>query len=621
MKFPIFRAQSNAAAGRSIRHYLARLVMFSVIPIVVATVLLVVVLMFNQRAAFDEALLDHAEVLTLAIERDLQFTGAVVTALQASPLLDRNEMGQFHDFASRVLESRPGTRLALVAPDGHVLLSTARPFGTVLPNLYAPPTASTSALQNGSHEENARSWRQFFAKPNKLVYSDVYTNLLDGEPTVAVRYPIVRDGQFKYAMALAIPTSVVQQQLISLQPNPSWITALVDARGVFIARSADSDRLAGTGVSATVRDVIGAGQSALRSGFTPDGDEVKYAIVRSELTGWWVTVAAPLAPITQRLVHAALLWLVGVLATLLIGMVLARRTWRQLSEPLLAMSRNARAFERNEPMNWLPSTITEFEDCRYAWTVALKADEQRRLAEAQRIDADARRQELEDANAQKDRLLAALSHELRNPLSAIATSTAVLARVVPADQRVLSMLDIITRQAKHLTRLVDDLLDLAGATFGKMRMSMELVDLHELVRLTIQPYQNSAITLSLNGQSAWVRGDAVRLDQVTRNLLDNAVKFTRPGGQIDLIVRADDETVALVVRDSGIGLSSDSDDDIFKPFVQTKQAIDRPQGGLGLGLALVRQIVLLHAGTVSAASAGAGQGTVLTVILPRVHPS
>ena len=616
-------ASFGAETGRPIRQVLLRLVVLSSLPILLCTIALVVNLALMERAAGDEALLEHARVLTVAIERDLKASTAVLATLQASPLLDDKDLAAFHGYAARVLESWPGTRVALVAPDGTALLTTARPFGSVLPNVLAPVVVTPNAEQQMEQASNVQAWRQFFDRP-ATQYSNLFASAVTGESTVSIRYPVVRDGAIKYALVQAFPATLVQQNLRSLNPNPSWITSIVDGNGVIIARSLSGEQLVGSIVSSTLRQAIASGRSTVGKGVTRDGQPVRHAVVRSELTGWWLAVAEPASLVSARVVPPVVLWGAGIIASLLLGFALARRTWRQLSEPLRDISSNALAFERGEPLRWPSSNIREIRHCSYAWTLAIQNEEKRRDERSKRIVAETRRQELEDANVEKDRLLAALSHELRNPLGAITNSVGVLTRLAPGDSRASAMIDIIKRQAGHLTRLVDDLLDLAGARFGKMRLNLAALNVYDLALVTIKLYDQQAHTMArikLEGSAAWIQGDAARIDQVLRNLLDNAIKFTDPAGTIVVSVRSAHNETTVAVTDSGIGLASGSEDEIFGAFVQNDQSIDRPQGGLGLGLALVRQIVQLHGGSVKATSPGEGLGTCITVTLPAVLPT
>jgi len=226
---------------------------------------------------------------------------------------------------------------------------------------------------------------------------------------------------------------------------------------------------------------------------------------------------------------------------------------------------------------------------------------------------------LETLARAKDEFLAMLGHELRNPLAAITNALAVLDRLV-ADAEVRRVTGIIDRQTAHLSRLVDDLLDVARVTSGKIELRPQLLDLRELAVRSLEALQQAALTgrhqVEVEGEPIHVHGDPARIEQVIRNLVDNALKYTPAGGQVRVIVERADGHAVLRVRDTGEGIRPDRLERIFDLFVQEPQALDRSRGGLGLGLTLVKRLVELHGGAVSAASAGRGRGSEFTVRLP-----
>jgi signal transduction histidine kinase len=227
---------------------------------------------------------------------------------------------------------------------------------------------------------------------------------------------------------------------------------------------------------------------------------------------------------------------------------------------------------------------------------------------------------VEGANRAKDEFLATLGHELRNPLGVISGAIHVLAQNRDVDERGARLMEIIARQTGHLSRLVDDLLDVSRLVAGKLTLERRSEDLHELARRTLSSFRalgrGTGHTVSLTGESSWVSCDSTRLEQVVMNLLDNAVKYTPPGGRIDLSIENEASEAVMRVRDTGIGIQRESLPLIFDSFVQA-----RSHGGLGLGLTLVKRLVEQHGGTVSASSAGPERGSEFVVRLPRApHP-
>jgi PAS domain S-box-containing protein len=225
-----------------------------------------------------------------------------------------------------------------------------------------------------------------------------------------------------------------------------------------------------------------------------------------------------------------------------------------------------------------------------------------------------------DANRAKDEFLATLSHELRNPLGAIANAVAALERRGGAEETGTRLRQIIQRQAHHLTRLVDDLLDVARATAGKIPLNRQAVDLSELVGGCVRTMRAGGRArqhrVSLRAESVVVNADPTRLAQIVTNMLDNAIKFTPTGGSVDVDVLREGQEAILRVTDNGIGILPEMLSRVFELFAQGEQPMDRPVGGLGIGLTLSRRLVELHGGTIAAASDGHGRGAQFTVRLP-----
>jgi signal transduction histidine kinase/CheY-like chemotaxis protein len=225
---------------------------------------------------------------------------------------------------------------------------------------------------------------------------------------------------------------------------------------------------------------------------------------------------------------------------------------------------------------------------------------------------------------QRDQFLAMLGHELRNPLATIVNAMGVLDAGSPAADNIeREQRAIIVRQTRHLARLVDDLLDVQRITTGKVMLQPELLDLAPLVRRALDAVdglaraQRHEVTLDAPRNPVLVNGDPVRLEQVVSNLLTNAIKYTSPGGQIALAIETvGGSTARLTVRDNGIGIAQDLVPHVFDLFTQAERALDRSQGGLGIGLTLVRSLVEMHGGTVSVTSDGPDCGSEFRVELP-----
>ncbi|MFZ5521705.1 MAG: ATP-binding protein [Pseudomonadota bacterium] len=240
-------------------------------------------------------------------------------------------------------------------------------------------------------------------------------------------------------------------------------------------------------------------------------------------------------------------------------------------------------------------------------------------------DQRAAEQALQAASRQKDEFLAMLAHELRNPLAPIRAASEILRRLNSTDARAQQAATIIARQVEHMTGLIDDLLDVARVTRGMVALERAPVDLDSIVSPAVEEVRalieakRQTLLVPAFGEALHVDGDRKRLTQVVANLLNNAAKYTPEGGRISIELSATPEQVQLVVRDTGVGMDAELLPRVFDLFSQGQRSHDRAQGGLGIGLALVRNLVQLHGGSVRACSDGPGRGSCFTVTLPRLQ--
>lgn len=239
------------------------------------------------------------------------------------------------------------------------------------------------------------------------------------------------------------------------------------------------------------------------------------------------------------------------------------------------------------------------------------------LTERKRMEQNLRR-----ANESKDDFIAMLGHELRNPLSPVLTSVHILQSTTGPEKFRDQALSMIERQVKHMTRLVDDLLEVARISKGKFNLKVERLELSFLVTRAIEttrPFIDSRrhrLSVTLPEESIWLRADAVRFEQLLTNLLNNAAKYTEPGGQITVVAQREGGEAVICIRDTGIGIDAATLSRLFVPFSQAEESIGRSMGGLGVGLSLVKKIAELHGGSVHAHSMGVGHGSEFIVRMP-----
>jgi PAS domain S-box-containing protein len=231
---------------------------------------------------------------------------------------------------------------------------------------------------------------------------------------------------------------------------------------------------------------------------------------------------------------------------------------------------------------------------------------------------------LEDADRRKDEFLAMLAHELRNPLAPIRNAAHTLALLGTGDERVRWVSGLIERQVGLMTRLVDDLLDVSRITSGKITLQRATVPVGAVLAQAVEAARPPAesrgqrLEVDVPEDAGWVDGDPARLTQAVGNLLDNAIKYTDDGGRIWIRSRIEEDEVVIVVEDSGVGIDPELLPHVFDLFIQADRSLERKQGGLGLGLTLVRRLVEMHGGRVEAASPGPGLGSAFTIRLPRL---
>ena len=324
-------------------------------------------------------------------------------------------------------------------------------------------------------------------------------------------------------------------------------------------------------------------------------------IVLTTAAGWMLATGTPvLAEQTVALMAFATLGAMALSA--LLSIKLAQR----ISEPLAWITAAVKALTNSATLDIPPPiNVREIDDASRALAEAVNA-------------ARARETALRRADRVKDEFFAMLSHELRNPLGALAAATQILGRTGAKDAAGNQAIDVVGRQVEQMTRLVEDLLDISRVTRGKLSLTRRPLNLAEVTEATVRALQAAgrlerhAVRLELS--TAWVRADEARIAQIVSNLVGNAVKFTAEGGEITVRVQREGEIALLRVKDSGIGMSPELAARVFDLFVQGEQS--RGAGGLGIGLTLVKHLAELQGGKAFAASSGLGQGSVFTVSLP-----
>ena len=405
---------------------------------------------------------------------------------------------------------------------------------------------------------------------------------------------------------------------------------MLDSRGLFIARSFRANELVGQPGIPGLPTLMRAPKEGMLRHLSLEGIDSYIAYTHSDLTGWMVSVSAPVSAINAAANHAVWTAVAGMLAAFAVAALAVAVFGRRFIRAIEGASRSAMALGRGQQPDVENTGIKEVNALNHELVGAghlLEAERKfRQAAEGERErllrNETQAREAAQAQNEAKDEFLAMLGHELRNPLAAIAGATALLERVglgAPGAERCLG---IISRQNHHLSHIVNDLLDVSRLMSGKIALEKEPLDMADCVRQCVEALRTTELAkghpITVQASRTGFSGDAVRIDQILNNLLTNALKFSGPGGEVKVTVGEVAGKAVVTVQDSGAGMTPELLARVFDPFVQGPAPANRLQSGLGIGLALVRQLVRLHGGDVEAASAGVGQGSTFSVWLPAI---
>lgn len=591
-----------------IRAYLLIMIGAILLPISIFAAIALETLLRSEREAALQALTQSASATALLVDRELSSAEAALHVLARSPHLAHGDMAGFYEHAKSA-DRGDGGRTILFDATGQQIINTVVPLGTKLPP--PPPYVRVRTRQ--------------VLDTQKTVVSDLITGAVQQVPVTTINVPVPLFGGHRYVLG-SVFASDYFSKLIARRPVPSsWALSVIDRSGHFIARPSEPARLGQSANPGLLKAAADAERGLIRYP-THEGVDAYHAFVRSPMSGWIIAVAVPAGEIEGAARHAVLLAAAGMLVALLCAAAAAvffgRRLAGAIGGAALAATRLSEGggLASASAAAAASSGIAEFDKLQRSIGEAgikLARSETERASLLQR-EQQARKVAEEQVRIRDD-FLAMLSHELRNPLSGILGAAQLLRieNVNPVQKRHAQ--DILLRQGKHLTRIIDDLLDLARLARGKVRLEMRPVELASVVESVVDALRVAGRVeqqLSVRLVPAWIRADRTRIEQVVGNLVTNALKYTPAQGHIEIALTADDGEACLTVRDSGVGIAPELMPTLFETFVQGAVSLDRAQGGLGIGLSLVRSLVTLHGGTITAASEGSGKGSTFTLRLP-----
>jgi signal transduction histidine kinase len=439
-----------------------------------------------------------------------------------------------------------------------------------------------------------------------------------------IRVPVIQDGVLRYALTAVITPQAMATVVEDQQPvEGEWTRTILDGQGVVVTRTLNPQRFVGQRGTPSFLQRIEAASEGVYQDLTLEGVEVYVAFSRISNTPWTAAVTIPTQDIQGPTRQAMGLVIGSGMALLLISGIGAYWLSRPISRGITAAALAAEALANNEHPQISSRSIKEVALLGQALEVAANLLAERDRERVEHLErAEMAKEEAERANRLKDEFLAVLSHELRTPLNPILGWASLLRNGTLSAEKTAFALETIERNAKLQTQLIDDLLDVTRIMQGKIRLTMAPVDLVAIVIAALETVRLTAEAKAIDMQTVFepgmgpVLGDSTRLQQVVWNLLSNAVKFTDSGRQVVVTVARVDSAAQIQVKDTGKGIHPNFLDYVFEYFRQEDGTTTRKFGGLGLGLAIVRNLVELHGGTVTAASPGEGQGATFTVRLP-----
>jgi len=588
----------------SLRTHLLILVVGTLLPALAVAALLINRVVHDNRAAVENQLIASARAQATAIDRELSGTIRALQALTQSDHLTTGALAGFREQAVRVLREQPmWFAIILFRPDGQQVMSSMSAPADPLP---AAPDPDLLASVTDSRVPRI---------------GDLRAGSIMRQQGFPVHVPVIRNGQVVYVLS-ALITSVAFSEVLRREAKMSdeWVRGVVDGSGVVVARSRDPERFVGQkGTPAFIERYSKSDEGVYRD-VTLDGTPVYGAFSRAPYSRWVGGVAVPATVVDASFNQSmAALGIVGA-ALLGVGGIAAFVISRRIARDISAVAVGAEALARGDQPLLPESTVLEVHQLSNALQRAKQLIEERaRERDEQFARADQARRDAESADRAKDDFLAMLGHELRNPLAPAMTALQLVRRRHP--EVAVREVEVIERQLEHIERLVEDLLEVSRLRRQAIRLKQETFDLREAIEraaeMTAPLYTERRHELQLlMPEPLFVTGDVVRLAQVFANLLTNAAKYTKPGGHVEVATRIENDVTVVECRDDGIGMDGDLIPRVFDLFVQGEPDFNLHEGGLGLGLALVRALVEQHGGTIEANSAGRGRGSTFTVRLP-----
>ena len=589
---------------RTIRYALIWIVVACIVPAWLGFAALIVGIYQVERERITQDAGMTARALMLAVDSDLAAARSALEVLASSTKLANDDFASFQQKATEAIVDLPLNNVVLRDRTGRQLVNTLVPYGTALP------------------VHDVRRELELVFETGKPALSDLFHGPVANKPLVSIDVPVFRDGRVVYDLAAGVFSERLNELLARQHLPANWTAAIFDSTGIVMARSRDPQRYLGAKGSPPLLDAIARGRDGLVKTTTQDGIPVYAAFNRSAVSHWSVVIGVP-ASLVRRDIYAVLaVSMLGAMALLGIGIGLARRQSRKITDAVRSLVRSAAAFGHPGEAAAPATNIVEIDEVARGLEVALEIF-QRRTQERDRAERD--KELAERATKLKDEFIATVSHELRTPLTAINASLALLEDTddenLSAETR--EMISIARDNSRRLHRLVNDILDIEKLEAGKVAFKFQTVEVEALLRQEMEAHRSLASSrgVQLRLQSSdrfYVDADPDRLRQVIANYLSNAIKFSPRGEEVLLSAERSVAGVRLAVRDHGPGIPADFRPHLFEKFAQADMSDAKQKGGSGLGLSIVREIIRRLGGEAGFADAP-GVGTIFFVDLPRIE--
>lgn len=561
-------------------------------------------LLQSERDARLRSVQEIARSSMLLIDKELAVAEAYAKDVAYSDAMKAGDFASLHRLLTTVRRTEH-TWTTVADYAGKPKLNTLLPYGSELKYQGGPWAAQAIDAQ-------------------KTRISGYFTGAATGRSMLSVDVPTPAATGTKYIISQIFDPVYFNKVFEREALGRDWIIALFDAGGVTIARNKMAPEFVGKPLAGELIRASRNQTSGIVRQKTREGVDVYGVFARSTMSNWTIAIGVPVEEIEGAAREAALYTAASLVAVLLVAAGIAAFFGRKVAQALQEATLAAHSLAGQRTTQPKRSAVQEVDlllDELHRTSVALATESEARkelegIREALLQSEQAARQTAEQQSRAKDNFIAMLSHELRNPLAAISGAFELM-KLVPAKASQAS--GIVERQLARLIKMVDDLLDAQRVMGGKVLLDMSPLNVGDALRACIDGKRladTEGHRLHVALTDGWVRGDRMRLEQVFDNLLQNAIKYTPAGGEITVRSFVRERWAVIEVGDSGAGMSASLLPTVFEPLIQGPTTIDRSRGGLGLGLAIAKGLVMQHKGSITASSPGEGLGSTFTVHLP-----